>query len=260
MFNLASIYHPETAVNHRSYIEYKPSDPLLPFVRCFWEIKEYNEPVMIIPDTCMDIVFGFKENKHINSRFCTIDDKTHFSGLSSVSQFGIRFYAWSACLFTREDFKRTKNSTFEVNHFFPDIKSELLPAILHFDSFESRVRASEMYLLKRLNLNRMNSDVMNSIFDIIKSKGTIKTSELAAANAISVRQLERIFNENIGVSPKPLSSLIRYQLLWQKLRLKSYNALDLTSEFGYTDQSHLLRDFKRFHSMLPSEATAILMK
>lgn len=100
----------------------------------------------------------------------------------------------------------------------------------------------------------MNPNVMNGIYSIISSKGTIKTTEVASKNAVSVRQLERSFSETIGISPKLFSSLIRYQLVWQELRSGTYSPLDITEKFGYSDQSHLLRDFRRFHSMLPSEA------
>ena len=53
---------------------------------------------------------------------------------------------------------------------------------------------------------------------------------------------------------------IRYQLGWQELRNGTYSPLNITEEFGYSDQSHLLRDFKRFHSLLPSKAVADMEK
>lgn len=260
MFDLTSVYRPQTAMIYNGYCEYKPTAALSPFIRCFWEMKECEKPALIIPDTCMDIVFSFNGSEYADSGFCAIDDSAHLSAAHSVSQFGIRFYAWSACLFTAESFSGTRNGSFDISAFFPDIRRELLPKIMRESTLESRAKASEEYLLKRLDIGRMNSDVMNSIYDMIVSKGTIKTAELAAANAVSVRQLERTFGEKIGVSPKLLSSLIRYQLIWQELRTKPYNALDLAAEFGYSDQSHLLRDFKRFHSLLPSQATAFLSK
>mgnify|MGYP002774278551 FL=1 len=260
MFDLSSIYRPETAMPESGYREYMPSEALSPFIRCFWEMREYSRPVMIIPDTCMDIVFSFVGGELSDCGFCAIDDRTSVLDRVDITQFGIRFYAWSACLFTQESFSGTKNSSFDARDFFPDIYSSLLPWIVGESSVEKRIEICERYLYSRLDLGRMNSNVMNGIYGIISSRGMIRTAELAHENAVSVRQLERSFSETVGISPKLFSSLIRYQLVWQELRTKGYSPLDITEKFGYSDQSHLLRDFRRFHSLLPSEAIAGIKK
>lgn len=254
MFDLSSIYRPETAMPKDGYREYMPSKALSPFIRCFWEMKEYSRSVMIIPDTCMDIVFSFDGENLLNCGFCAVDDSSSIIDKMNITQFGIRFYAWSACLFTPESFSGTKASSFDARNFFPDIYSVLLPLIISERSTEKRIDICEKYLYSRLDLGRMSPNVMNGIYSIISSKGTIKTAELSRETAVSVRQLERSFSESIGISPKLFSSLIRYQLVWQELRNGTYSPLDITEKFGYSDQSHLLRDFRRFHSMLPSEA------
>ena len=208
MFDLSSIYRPETAMPKEGYREYMPSKALSPFIRCFWEMKEYSRPVMIIPDTCMDIVFSFFGEEFLNCGFCAIDDCTNLLDKVNMTQFGIRFYAWSACLFTPESFSGTKGSSFDARIFFPDIYSVLLPLIINERSTEKRIDICEKYLYSRLDLGRMNHNVMNGIYSIISSKGTIKTAELASETAVSVRQLERSFSESIGISPKLFSSLI----------------------------------------------------
>ena len=114
MFDLSSIYRPETAMPKEGYREYMPSKALSPFIRCFWEMKEYSRPVMIIPDTCMDIVFSFCGEEVLNCGFCAIDDCTNVLDKVNITQFGIRFYAWSACLFTPESFSGTKGSSFDA--------------------------------------------------------------------------------------------------------------------------------------------------
>ena len=50
---------------------------------------------------------------------------------------------------------------------------------------------------------------------------------------------------------------MRYQLLWQEmLRAPRFSVLDAVDRFGYTDQAHLLGDFRRRHLMTPREALA----
>ncbi len=52
-----------------------------------------------------------------------------------------------------------------------------------------------------------------------------------------------------------LTSLVRYQNIWNDILFnKHYNVADTVQLYGYTDQSHLLHDFKKYHTLLPSEA------
>lgn len=72
---------------------------------------------------------------------------------------------------------------------------------------------------------------------------------------IGSRQLERLFLEYIGVSPKSLASMVRYQYLWNELLYhKDFNIADAVYQYGYSDQAHLCHDFKKYHSMRISDA------
>ena len=73
--------------------------------------------------------------------------------------------------------------------------------------------------------------------------------------------LERLFHEYVGITPKKLSNLIRYQFLWRDILCKlDFDVLSAVHKYGYTDQSHLLREFKRYHSMDIHEARTIALK
>lgn len=58
----------------------------------------------------------------------------------------------------------------------------------------------------------------------------------------------------MGVSPKAFSSLVRYQMLWQDMLRPDFNVTDAVEKFGYSDQPHLLNDFRRRHLMNPGQA------
>ena len=78
---------------------------------------------------------------------------------------------------------------------------------------------------------------------------------------ISKRQLERVFSDYSGLSPKKTAMLIRYQSLWRDiLSEEKFHAVDKALEFGYNDQSHLLNDFRRFHTVTPKRAREIALK
>jgi AraC-like DNA-binding protein len=67
---------------------------------------------------------------------------------------------------------------------------------------------------------------------------------LAAATGSSVRQLQRLFAEHVGVGPKWV--IRRYRLHEVTERMAAGGPVDwaaLAAELGYADQAHLVRDF-----------------
>jgi AraC-like DNA-binding protein len=76
----------------------------------------------------------------------------------------------------------------------------------------------------------------------------------AACNT-SERQLERLFLEQVGVTPKLYARIRRFRSVMQHvedpLHGDRLSWADIAALFGYTDQSHLVRDFKTFAQELP---------
>lgn len=72
---------------------------------------------------------------------------------------------------------------------------------------------------------------------------------------VSNRQLELLLLEYVGVAPKNFASMARYQYLWNEcIYNKRFNIADAAYQYGYSDQPHLCRDFKKHHPMSMPEA------
>lgn len=267
--DLTRVYFPITATPlERSayYSELRPCAALRPYIRCFWGTSgqvftrghgDGNRGI-VIPDTCMDIIFDFDSRGAVSGSFCAIDENSYPTGAKKPayrSTFAVRFYAWSAALFSDVDFTGSKNKAFEPDSFFNGIMRELGARLFELDTLEKRAEAAQAYLLKRLSLKRFDVNLMNAVHDILYSNARMTIGDLCSKNVLSQRRLERLFAENIGVSPKTFITLVRYQLLWQEIfSTGRFNALDLAYKYGYFDQSHLLNDFKKRHGMTPAQA------
>lgn len=240
-----------TPFGREGYRETVPSGALAPYVRCFWSSAGSCSSTLVIPDTCMDIIFRISGEDF----FCALDDGSYYSAADG-ELFGVRFYAWTAGLFAERDFSGSKNKVFQTEEFFNGIKSELLPYLQHAKSFHERAGYAEKVLIKRLDKIRVNCDLMNAVDLMIGSSGRSSVADICGYTAVSARQLERIFNRCIGVSPKEFSELVRYQLLWREIVSEKFDVLDAVERFGFFDQPHLLREFKKRHLMTPSQARA----
>ncbi|MBQ8826734.1 MAG: AraC family transcriptional regulator [Oscillospiraceae bacterium] len=276
MYSLIKKYHPITASpfqNDASYREISPCDALKPYIRCFWgtdmpvspSCKEETHGI-VIPDTCMDIIFSTNYTRNEQSGFfCTLDEHSYPTSGSVSSDmtatFAVRFYAWTAILFSDSDFTGRKNSYFTAEEFFSELKQELEPMLFDLPSLNEKIILTEKILMKMLCTSRINNDLMNAVDLMLKTDGRAKISDISLYTACSQRQLERIFNFNMGLSPKSFSSLLRYQLLWQEMVCSpDFQLLDAVEKYGYTDQAHLLNDFRKRHLMTPKEAVSYALK
>ncbi len=86
-----------------------------------------------------------------------------------------------------------------------------------------------------------------------QAKGAMPVSQVAAAAHATVRTLERNFKQSSGYSVKDVSGLIRFEQVRNQLwHYPDTNLAGFAHELGYTDQSHLSREFKRYSGTTPA--------
>lgn len=272
--NLSKIYKPITATLlpekdlGKSFLNVPPCELLAPYISCFWgtagnvtttssdEIKRG----LVIPDTCMDIILNinFTDN-NISNTLAGINNKSFMASSKSINAttctFAVRFYAWAVILFADDDMTLVSNCFTDVERYFSAFKRELQEQLLYSKSVSERIKITEHYLLKKLNKSRQNHNVMNAIYQMLVSKGNTRINELCRELALGERQLQRLFKINVGVSPKSLCEMIRFQYLFQDVVLNpNFDIHEAVYKYGFSDQSHLIANFKKYHSMTPTNA------
>jgi len=272
MFRLVNLFRPITSRPDSSgkSLEITPCDYLKPYIRCFWGINnsEFNRtnndilnfPNIIIPDACMDIIFEIKSgNNKINNVFLGINDHPFYDIESTketaIETFAIRFHFWSVHMFSIINMQEVLNVATDAEEYFGDLKKKIEVILQEKKTFEERVREVEKLLIERLEFNkRTNADLMNAIYYILHTKGVVSVSELSSRIALSKRQLERQFSEYIGISPKKISEIVRFQNIWQDIFYgRERNIQDLVYKYSLTDQAHFYNDFRKYAGKTPTE-------
>ena len=120
-------------------------------------------------------------------------------------------------------------------------------------SFEHMITIIQKWLLRKLPLLK-NELPIDRALPAILNKGNIDSIvELASQACVSTRQLERLFQQRIGLTPQHYARLVRFTKAWT---LKESNPrctwTALAHTCGYFDQMHLIRDFKEFTGSTPS--------
>lgn len=259
-------YYPITAtpfIKNNSYRELVPCKALQPYIRCYWGtdrplIQEEKDCVsrLVIPDTCVDIIYNIDDTANtVSGGFCGVNDCSFYAFEKAntghaVATFSIRFYAWNAYAFAGDSLRSTLNGYFKADALFEWLDRMIRPKLLELRTLEEKAAFAEELLRGRLSDRKENRIVDNAVSCILDNRGSLEVSDLAKELFVSTRQLERLFHEYIGITPKKLSNLIRYQFLWRDIVCEpNFNLLNAVHKYGYTDQSHLLREFKKYHSM-----------
>lgn len=84
--------------------------------------------------------------------------------------------------------------------------------------------------------------------------GDLRIGALAELGGTTLRTMDRLFRRYIGVSPKTFSRVMRFQRGLNRLKFDPAVSLGtIAAECGYADQSHFVREFKRFTGVAPSQ-------
>lgn len=88
---------------------------------------------------------------------------------------------------------------------------------------------------------------------IAGTHGTARIADLAHMVGLGPRQLARAFVAHVGITPKKLARIFRFQRLVSTLSHGGpADRLGLAVRCGYYDQAHLIRDFREFAGCPPT--------
>jgi len=259
---LYQAYHPLTAAPFTAP-ELPPPAPLAPYLRCFWGgAPGPAQRTLVVPDTCADLVYLIDHTAGtVQGSFCAVQEGSFFSYPvvpkgHRVSFFGIRFYLWAAVLFAAQDMSDVKNRSFPAEQFFPTLHKALEPRLLDVTPLPARAALAAKALLA-MTPRPAQPLAMEAVGVLLASHGALPAAALAGELHISCRQLERVLRQNLGLGPKSLAGLIRYQCLWQELLCgPPFSLQDAVQKYGFADQAHLQNTFRRYHSLTPRAAVA----
>jgi len=113
----------------------------------------------------------------------------------------------------------------------------------------------QAFMVKKLqDTNSQQKIIDYAVNAIVKSNGRISVKALERQTGYSKRYLDMLFKNYVGLSPKTLSSVTRFQhfhLLWAKNPSPGFYR-DEVFRFYY-DQAHFIREFKRFSGYTPEQ-------
>jgi AraC-like DNA-binding protein len=240
------------------YTEFKPAPALVPYIDAYWTATGDGiglKTEKILPDACIDIIFNLGPDCQTESNtYLLKSEQAYLVGTMirfketlmqpETKLLGIRFKPAAFTVFyDYPSLHRLTDQTIEFNkQLSPDIGSTIKYSSAYLDDF----------FLKKL------SHPKRSLFPIVNGiqnqDGQVTVKAIAQKHFTTIRQLERHFNQHMGISPKDFINLVRYQSALYKIQNNTTNKslLEIAFESGYYDHSHLTNEIKKYTGVAPT--------
>lgn len=167
---------------------------------------------------------------------------------------GIEFNPKGVYRFFHFNLKQIRNQILSLEDLLGTTGKQLTEKIANAITVQQKLSFIQQFLLNQLSLHDEDLVFEYCVEKINSSKGKTTIKELEKKTGYSSRWLNMKFNEKLGVSPKNLSSVIRFSQYYQALINGSQTTFSKKDFYElYYDQSHFIKDFKRFTGLPPTK-------
>jgi len=211
------------------------------------ERSEYVYPSL--PEPYVNLYFPLKPGNHATIK--GISSTTDYFRMNTKI-FGVRlflegFYQLHLC-----QPAVIANQILDFREIGRQSEANLAEAIAQSDTFESRVELFRSYLWQKLenplkNKARDISEAFRYLVINYQNPGVIQS--YSEKSGFSTRTISRWFNHDIGISPKKIARIVRFNKALYALHAEKETGFYF--DFGYFDQAHFLREFKEFTGITP---------
>lgn len=236
------------------YREHLPSPALAAYVTCFWENHTDGTPQRILPDGAMDIVFDVRTAEATVIGPMTTALVTDASDAGLVV--GVRFRPGAA----RELLGIAAREVRDDAAPLADVWGAEGRAITERLASAGRSSRSVLVRLERTLTSRISRiaepepRLAEAIATLERAGGELPLGAIASRVALGERQLERLFDERVGLGPKAFGRIVRMRRAARAIGDGGSSAswARIAVECGYADQAHLIRDFRALVGVTPA--------
>jgi AraC-like DNA-binding protein len=250
------------------YIEIKPAAELSQYVECFWTLEgDANDstfqPESLLPDGCAELIlnFGARFEEHtqdgqqlrqpINFVVGQMTQPILIAPTGVVQLIGIRFHPGGTLPFFRIPMHELTNRVTDLGALSSKFERDLLARAGKISSSLTRLASVEKLLIEQVRAFKGDSLLVNLVAKMLRRGGQVSVGELAGDAGVSCRQLERRFLGEVGLGPKLLCRILRFQQVFRAVDRNDAGWAAVAADCGYYDQAHLIRDFSQFSGQTP---------
>lgn len=174
---------------------------------------------------------------------------------TGTGSIGIEFSPAGAYRFLNVPLYELANNLLSFSDIFGIDGSILIRRIAEHEDVQHKVKFIQEFLIQRLrNTKRSNTIIDFAVSHLIASKGLAEIKQLEQKTGYTKRYIDMLFKEHLGVSPKTLSTILRFQHFYKQWTHSNLAPLAKETIYElYYDQSHFIKEFKRYTGLTPMQ-------
>ena len=223
------------------YKELKPHGEVSRYLEAIW-LSENTREKIILPDNCTDIIIPLVENREPCFVGPMTTSLTH-TGVPGERLLGLRFRPGYSAAFIRDDLYYYTDKTVDLSEILSDPFLEIRDNYLERKEIDVSVLSA---IVSRLYSGYSLDSRVGHVVSLIKQTGgSVSIQDAADSAGFSKRMLEIKFKKMLGITPKRFARIERFNACFKN---------ESSSDFsGYYDQSHMIKEFKTFTGLTPTE-------
>jgi AraC-like DNA-binding protein len=244
---------PKTGIAVSTYREFPPPPALADYVLCFWtQTIGPSCPFRqrVLPDCCVDILV-------INALPMVVGPWTEPFDAdlpAGTKILGARCHPGLACSVLGVPASELLNLSLPLRDLWGSTRTAAYPRIAGEPALAMQVSAMERALFASVAAAAPIDTAARAGIRWIVRHPHEPVERLSRRLGLSSRQIQRRFTEAVGYGPKLFQSVFRFQRLLNEAHEAGGRRTfaDLAAHAGYSDQSHMTREFQRFANCSPS--------
>lgn len=251
------------------YVKYQPHPLLREEVECYWTMDNEGSNSLVtaenvVADIGIELFFNFGAAYRRSDPAAAESELevagSHIVGLRTraiiVTQsgqihiFGVRFRPWGLARLGRFPLREITHGICGIEALFGRRAAEIEERLFACRDDRERVRLIDSILLPMTAQTDAPPGIAARLAGTIAAtNGQVPIARLCEMAGVGYKRLERAFLREVGVPPKLYARLMRFQSSAAYLASLARSAPTLPD--GYSDQSHFIREFKRFAGESP---------
>lgn len=228
------------------YKKIKPDESLSDFVESFWVLQndsENDKETVGLPDGRIDLFLIQSDTEPFRIVLLGLGTQYHDEGVIPAKS--LRFAVSFKLLAVEYIFHETISDIVDKGKILSnDFWDFNLQDLNNFESFcEKASHKIRSRISKEIDLRK------KKLFDLIyNTHGSITVKDLSEKVGWSSRQINRYFNQQFGISLKSFCNILRF-----RASLEHIAKGKLFPELNFADQTHFIKEIKKFSGVVPKE-------
>ena len=166
----------------------------------------------------------------------------------------IQFKTNGAYPFFKTPIHQLNNKVVDAREVLGNEILELRKQILEGENASEKFKSVENWLTHQFDTNKIpNKDILHILLQL-KEKPITESSEIIKSFSNTQKHLISQFKTYFGLTPKVFHRIFRFNEILKKIHNKEQLVWSqIAYEFGYSDQSHFIKEFKEFSGFNPQE-------